>query len=232
MEEMKIMDKNKERLSALFDGQLNDIESSEVLALLESDKELQNELADYALIHSAMNDEDSKIISMESIKKTRNPNIWLTSGLTAAASVLMTVLILNEGSFSRMSVNSDAQDKLAVAINSTEAQEIIENSGNSLVDHVLNVINNPDFMNSTSQNIDLRNVGFALQNDQRRIYRRGNENFTLRVEKKNLGLNKVRYWKHNNKMIYLVPLNDGTVVTIYGNIDTKSAIEIARNIKK
>jgi len=66
------MDKNKERLSALFDGQLNDIESSEVLALLESDKELQNELADYALIHSAMNDEDSKIISMESIKKTRN----------------------------------------------------------------------------------------------------------------------------------------------------------------
>ena len=111
-------------------------------------------------------------------------------------------------------------------------QEIIENSGNNLVDHVLNVINNPDFMNSTSQNIDLRNVGFALQNDQRRTYRRGNENFTIRVEKKNLGLNKVRYWKHNNKMIYLVPLNDGTVVTIYGNIDTKSAIEIARNIKK
>ena len=64
------MDKNKERLSALFDGQLNDIESSEVLTLLESDKELQNELADYALIHSAMNDEDSKIISIDSIKKT------------------------------------------------------------------------------------------------------------------------------------------------------------------
>ena len=177
-------------------------------------------------------DEDSKIISIDSINKTKNPNIWLTSGLTAAASVLMTVLILNEGSFSRMSVNSDAQDKLAVAINSNEAQEIIENSGNNLVDHVLNVINNPDFMNATSQNIDLRNVGFASQNDQRRTFRRGNENFTLRVEKKNLGLNKVRYWKHNNKMIYLVPLNDGTVVTIYGNIDTKSALEIAKNIKK
>ena len=184
MEGTKIMDKNKERLSALFDGQLNDVESSEVLALLESDKELQNELADYALIHSAMNDEDSKIISIDSIKKTKNPNIWLTNSLTAAASVLMTVLILNEGSF------------------------------------------------ATSQNIDLRNVGFASQNDQRRTFRRGNENFTLRVEKKNLGLNKVRYWKHNNKMIYLVPLNDGTVVTIYGNIDTKSAIEIAENIKK
>jgi hypothetical protein len=232
MEGTKIMNKNKERLSALFDGQLNDIESSEVLTLLESDKELQNELAGYALIHSAMNDDDSKIISIDSIKKKKNPNIWLTSGLTAAASVLMTVLILNEVSFSRMSVNSDAQDKLAIAINSEEAQEIMDNSSNNLVDHVLNVINNPDFMNSTSQNIDLRNVGFASQNDKKRIFRRGSENFTLRVEKKNLGLNKVRYWKHNNKMIYLVPLNDGTVVTIYGNVDTKSAIEIAKNIKK
>jgi len=66
------MDKNKERLSALFDGQLNDVESSEVLTLLESDKELQNELADYALIHSAMNDEDSKIISIDSINKTKS----------------------------------------------------------------------------------------------------------------------------------------------------------------
>jgi anti-anti-sigma regulatory factor len=33
-------------------------------------------------------------------------------------------------------------------------------------------------------------------------------------------------------MIYLVPMADGTVVTIYGNVDTQSAIEIARNIKK
>jgi hypothetical protein len=87
-------------------------------------------------------------------------------------------------------------------------------------------------MNSTGQNIDLRNVGFALQNDKGRTFARGQENFTLRIEKKNLGLKKVRYWKHNNKMIYLVPMADGTVVTIYGNVDTKSAIEIARNIKK
>lgn len=226
------MDKHKERLSALFDGELNEVESNEVLALLESEPSLQKELTDYALIHSAMKHEDSEVISIDSKKKFMDSNIWLTNGLTAAASILVTVLILNQGSFSRMSVNSDAQEKLTIAINSDEAQAIIENSGNNLVDHVLNVINNPDFMNSTNQNIDLRNVGFALQNDNRRTYRRGNENFTLRVEKKNLGLNKVRYWKHNNKMIYLVPLSDGTVVTIYGNIDTKSAIEIARNINK
>ena len=131
-----------------------------------------------------------------------------------------------------MSVNSEAQDMLSIAINSTEAKSLIDSSENNLVDHVLNVINDPNYMNSTGQNIDLKNVGFAIQNDNRRTFTRGKENFTLRIEKKNLGLKNVRYWKHNNKMIYLVPLADGTVVTIYGNVDTQSAIEIARNIKK
>ena len=131
-----------------------------------------------------------------------------------------------------MSENPQAEERLMAAINSAEAKSLIENSENNLVDHVLKVINDPSYMNSTGQNIDLRNVGFALQNDKGRTFRRGQENFTLRIEKKNLGLKKVRYWKHNNKMIYLVPMADGTVVTIYGNVDTQSAIEIARNIKK
>jgi hypothetical protein len=49
----------------------------------------------------------------------------------------------------------------------------------------------------------------------------------LRIEKKNLGINKVRYWKHGNKMIYLVPLADGRMVTIYGNLDANAALEVA-----
>jgi hypothetical protein len=32
-------------------------------------------------------------------------------------------------------------------------------------------------------------------------------------------------------MIYVVPLSDGRVVTLYGNIDANSAIEIANSIK-
>jgi hypothetical protein len=31
-------------------------------------------------------------------------------------------------------------------------------------------------------------------------------------------------------MIYLVPLADGRVLTIYGNIDSKSALEVAQMI--
>ena len=88
---------------------------------------------------------------------------------------------------------------------------------NNLVDHVMSVINNPDFMNTTPYNIDLKNVGFTRQPNNQRIFMRGNENFTLRIEKKDLGLKKVRNWKHGNKTIYLVPLADGRVLTIYGN---------------
>jgi hypothetical protein len=63
-----------------------------------------------------------------------------------------------------------------------------------------------------------------------RMFNKGNKNFLLRIEKKNLGINKVRYWQHGNKMIYVVPLTDGRVVTIYGNIDTQSAIDVANSI--
>ena len=223
---------NKEKISALFDGELSDVDTSEALNELQANVNLQKIAADYALIHSAMQQDDSKLTSIKSQNNPKHFNIWLTNGITAAASILITVLILNQSSFSRMSVNSEAQDMLSIAINSTEAKSLIDSSENNLVDHVLNVINDPNYMNSTGQNIDLKNVGFAIQNDNRRTFTRGKENFTLRIEKKNLGLKNVRYWKHNNKMIYLVPLADGTVVTIYGNVDTQSAIEIARNIKK
>ena len=223
---------NKEKISALFDGELSDVDTAEALNELQANVNLQKIAADYALIHSAMQQDDSKLTSIKSQNNPKHFNIWLTNGITAAASILITVLILNQSSFSRMSVNSEAQDMLSIAINSTEAKSLIDSSENNLVDHVLNVINDPNYMNSTGQNIDLKNVGFAIQNDNRRTFTRGKENFTLRIEKKNLGLRNVRYWKHNNKMIYLVPLADGTVVTIYGNVDTQSAIEIARNIKK
>mgnify|MGYP007000196686 len=85
-------------------------------------------------------------------------------------------------------------------------------------------------MNTTPYNIDLKNVGFTRQPNNQRMFMRGNENFTLRIEKKDLGLKKVRNWKHGNKTIYLVPLADGRVLTIYGNIDTQSALAVANII--
>ena len=80
--------------------------------------------------------------------------------------------------------------------------------------------------------IDLRNVGFRHNVAGGYKYSNGKENFQLRVEKKNLGLKKIRYWKHGKKMIYVVPLSDGRVVTLYGNISASSARNIAESLTK
>ena len=61
---------------------------------------------------------------------------------------------------------------------------------------------------------------------------KGKEKFQLRIENKDFGLKKVRYWKHGNKMIYLVPLENGKVVTLYGNISITSALEIAKSLDR
>jgi len=86
-------------------------------------------------------------------------------------------------------------------------------------------------MKLRQKNIDLRNVGYQKLNPNSRQFNRGNKSFILRVEKKNLGIKNIKNWRYGNKMIYVVPLSDGRVVTLYGNIDANSAIEIANSIQ-
>ena len=116
-------------------------------------------------------------------------------------------------------------------MNSKEAKEVVANSNEFLVDHIMNVINDPAFMD-TKNTIDLRNVGYNISDKQNLGYSNGRESFKLRIENSDFGLNRIRYWRHGNKMIYLVPISDGRVVTIYGNISASKAIQIANSIKQ
>ncbi len=220
-----------EKLSALYDGELDESEINSVLDTLCSDKSLQKKLSNYALMSSALNINEGNIQPIKS-KNRLNPNFWLSNGITAAASVLLTIVFVNFDTinFSRLGPDNDAANRLSLAINSKEAKDIASLSQENLVDHVLKVINNPEFMSSNNSDIDLRNVGFNINGQTSSQYIKGNESFRLRLEKKNLGINKVRYWKHGNKMIYLVPLADGRVLTLYGNLNSESAIKIAQVI--
>jgi len=227
------MDNNKnleENLSALFDGELDPSEIQNVLESVSERKDLQKKLSYYGLISSALNQDNPNEIFVDHNTNKPNYNFWLSNGFTAAASILITLFFINQAELSRMGEDYSAKNKLDLAINSEEAKNIVNMTENNLVDHVMSVINNPDFMNTTPYNIDLKNVGFTRQPNNQRIFMRGNENFTLRIEKKDLGLKKVRNWKHGNKTIYLVPLADGRVLTIYGNIDTQSALAVANTI--
>jgi len=224
----------KEKISALYDGELDHNEIDDLLEIINRDPNLQEQLSLYSLAGLAINQDENNVVSIDSGYQANESifsNLWFSNGLTAAASILLTVFIINNVDISRMNISEDSTNKIASAINSKEAKDIAERSEEYLIDHILNVINDPNYMN-TQEAIDLRNVGFRHNSAGGYKYSNGNENFQLRVEKKNLGLKKIRYWKHGKKMIYVVPLSDGRVVTLYGNISASSARTIAESLTK
>ena len=225
------MDSIEEKISALFDGELGDKETDQVLLMIENDVNLQNKLSKYALMSSAMRQQKNNVQSITSSWSSKKFNFWVSNSITAAATVLITFFAINQFDLNRMGEDIAAKNQINIAVNSKEAKDIANRAEENLVDHVMQVINNQPNDNMTSYNVDLRNVGYTRTSPNSRTYNKGNKNFVLRIEKKNLGIKKVRNWQHKDKMIYVVPMQDGRIITLYGNIDQKSALEIANSIK-
>ena len=220
-----------EKLSALHDGELESSEIDELIDLVSKDTQLQKKLSFYSVIGMAANYESNKVVKIKP-KKIKNifSNLWLSNAMTAAASVLLTLIFVNDNDFSRMNVDSKSFDQITSAINSKEAKNIAKQSEEYLTDHIMRIINDPSFMISNSNNIDLRNVGYKTNAIQGLGYSKGDENFQLRLEKKDFTLNSIKYWKHGNKMIYLVPMKDGRTLTLYGNISLSTAMAVAKSL--
>jgi len=227
------MNEINEKLSALYDGELNIDELDDLIEIISKEKNLQKQISMYSLIGTAANHKSNNVVDIDSKKrgiKDIVSNIWVSNSLTAAASILLTLVFINND-FSRMNINIDSSKQISSAINSEEAKNIAQRADEYLTDHIMNIINDPNYMTSNSS-IDLRNVGYRNNSINGYSRSNGNENFQLRIEKKNFGLKKIRYWKHGNKMIYLVPLKDGRVLTLYGNISLSSALAIAESVNK
>ena len=220
-----------EKLSALHDGELESSEIDELIDLVSKDTQLQKKLSFYSVMGMAANYESNKVVKIKP-KKTKNifSNLWLSNAMTAAASILLTLIFVNDNDFSRMNVDSKSFDQITSAINSKEAKNIAKQSEEYLTDHIMRIINDPSFMISNSNNIDLRNVGYKTNTIQGLGYSKGDENFQLRLEKKDFTLNSIKYWKHGNKMIYLVPMKDGRTLTLYGNISLSTAMTVAKSL--
>lgn len=220
-----------EKLSALHDGELESSEIDELIDLVSKDTQLQKKLSFYSVMGMAANYESNKAVKIKP-KKTKNifSNLWLSNAMTAAASILLTLIFINDNDFSRMNVDSKSFDQITSAINSKEAKNIAKQSEEYLTDHIMRIINDPSFMISNSNNIDLRNVGYKTNAIKGLGYSKGDENFQLRLEKKDFTLNSIKYWKHGNKMIYLVPMKDGRTLTLYGNISLSTAMAVAKSL--
>jgi hypothetical protein len=225
------MDNIEEKISALYDGELSEQEIDEVLLMVEKDSNLREKISKYGLLTSAVKYENNNIQSIIAKRKKLNFNFWLSNSITAAAAVMITFFSLNQFDLNRMGEDISAKNQINIAINSKEAKDIARIAEDNLVDHVMQIINNSQNDSLAPYNIDLRNVGYTRKGPNSSIYNKGNKNFTLYIEKKNLGIKKLRNWQHKDKMIYVVPLQDGRVLTLYGNIDQESALEIAKSIK-
>ena len=221
-----------EKISALYDGELDQSEIDDLLEIISNDSIYKEKLSLYGLITHMTGEESNETVSIttkSNSNKNLFANIWFSNTLTAAASVLLTLTIVNNSDLSRLDISASSTDQISSAINSKEAREVVVNSEEKLTDYVLRVINDPNFM-SSKQPVDLKNVGFSLKSPKGDIYSKGQENFKIRIEKNNFGLKKIRYWNHGNKKIYLIPITNGRTVTIYGNISSATAISIAKSI--
>ena len=228
------MNNIKEKVSAMYDGELNSSEIDELIEIVNNNKDMQKQLSLYSLINVAVNQGSSKLkpqIVHKDLFKNIFSNVWLSNGLTAAAAVILTLTFINYSDSSRLNENINSTNQISSAINSKEAQLIAQRSDEYITDHVMKVLNDPNYMNSSSR-IYLRNVGFNTNVSDGNSYIKGKEKFQLRIENKDFGLKKVRYWKHGNKMIYLVPLENGKVITLYGNISLTSALEISKSLDR
>lgn len=226
----------KEKISAFYDGELNlsSEEIDELIIFINDNPSLLEQISMMSLT-SAMNEsKGSNVISINAKKKNSNisyKNFWLSNSITAVATILLTLTVVTNFDFSRMNVSTDSSNKISSAINSKEAKMIAQRSEEQLTDYIMKIVNEPGFM-AGNEMVDLRNVGYQYNPTNGSNYFKDKENFQLRIEKKDFGLNKIKYWKHGNKMIYLVPLSDGRVLTLYGNISLNSAISIAQSLNK
>ena len=96
--------------------------------------------------------------------------------------------IMTNFDFSRMNVSIDSSNKISSAINSKEAKIIAERSEEQLTDYVMKIVNEPGFM-AGNEIVDLRNVGYQYNPSNGSNYFKDKENFQLRIEKRNFGLN-------------------------------------------
>ena len=223
-----------EKISAFYDGELNltSEEIDELIIFINDNPSLLEQISMMGLTSAIKHHKDLNIVPINTNKnesKTSYKNLWLSNAMTAAATILLTLTIVKNDDLSRMSVNNNSSDQINSAINSKEAKVVVERSDEYLTDYVMKILNDPTFM-SSNEKIDLRNVGYKYNPANGAKYYKDGENFQLRIEQNKFGLNKIKFWKHDNKMIYLVPLSDGRVLTLYGNISLDSAISIAKII--
>jgi hypothetical protein len=86
------MDSIEEKISALYDGELSDKETDEVLLMIENNSNLQNKLSKYALMSSAFRQQKNNVQSITSSKRSNKFNFGFLTQLLLLLQCLLPFL--------------------------------------------------------------------------------------------------------------------------------------------
>ena len=226
------MDKDLEKLSALYDGELKRNEMQEILKEMDSNQDLKNTFKKFAVISDLMQRnsarQSSKITYLRNFYKKINPVV--TNMATAVATVLLTLIVLYQFDEDRFQVNRESSLQLSSAISSDQAKIQLLNADQNIMEHMIHIMQSNQSHKSQQVSKNWIPVGFSVNPNNPNQYSNGRNNLFFHLENKQLGIKKVKYFKANNDWVYLIPLKDGRLLTAYGDIPPSIADQMIQSI--
>ena len=228
------MDKDLEKLSALYDGELSSKDMQDSLAKMNADEGLKNTFQKFGLISDLVQrhseEKTSKILFLKDYLSKINP--VMGNLVTAAATVLITLIILYQFDENRFQVDRDSSLQLSSALSSDQAKNQLLNADQNIMEHMIHIMQSNQSHNSQKVSKNWIPVGFSVNPNNPNQYSNGRNNLFFHLENKQLGIKKVKYFKANNNWIYLIPLQDGRLLTAYGDVPPSMADPMIQSIYK
>ena len=226
------MDKDLEKLSALYDGELSSKEIQESLTKMNADDGLKNTFQNFGLISDIVQrhseQKTPKVSFLKDYLSKINP--VMSNLVTAAATVLITLIILYQFDEDRFQVDRDSSLQLSSALSSDQAKNQLLNADQNIMEHMIHIMQSNKSHNSLQVSKNWIPVGFSVNPNNPNQYSNGRNNLFFHLENKQLGIKKVKYFKANNNWIYLIPLQDGRLLTAYGDVPPSVADPMIQSI--
>ena len=226
------MDKDLEKLSALYDGELSLKEIQESLVEMNADEDLKNTFQKFGLISDLVlrhsEHKTTKVFFLQDYLSKINP--LMSNLVTAAATVMITLIILYQFDEDRFQVDKNSSLQLSSALSSEQAKDQLLNTDQNIMEHMIHIMQSDKALNSQQVSKNWIPVGFSVNPNNPNQYTNGRNNLFFHLENKQLGIKKVKYFKANNNWIYLIPLQDGRLLTAYGDVPPSVADSMIQSI--
>ena len=219
------MTKEIEKLSAWYDGEVSQDDFDEGLKSLKNNSKHKKILHQYAILSELMQRKSepqaSKLTSLINYLPRQNPLI--SNVFTAAATVLITIMVLYQVDTDRFGSDKGNQMLLTSALSSQEAKNQLIDADQNIMDHMIHIMQSNHQYEPKSIPKEMIPVGFFPSAKNPRRYTNGNNNLYFHIEKQKLAIKRVKYFQANNNWIYLIPLQDGRLLTAYGDVPPELA---------